>query len=153
MEIDTGSAVTLLPEAIYKTVSTEPLQESNIKLCTYSGEKLEVKGSATCKVEYGNETYKFPIVVLAGNGPTLLGRNWLYHILIQWTKLFHSILNQFPICYRNIRRCSLIRLACIQVEGEHVHVDQAATPRFCKPCLLPFAMKEKVEAELRKLQV
>ena len=83
MEIDTGSAVTILPEVIYKTVSTEPLQESNIKLRTYSGEKLAVKGSATCKVEYGNETYKLPVVVIAGNGPTLLGRNWLHHIPIQ----------------------------------------------------------------------
>ena len=51
VEINTGSAVTILPEAIYKTVSIEHLQESNIKHCTYTGEKLEVKGSATCKVE------------------------------------------------------------------------------------------------------
>ena len=33
-----------------------------------------------------------------------------------------------------------------------IHIDLAATPRFCKPRPLPFAMKEKVEDELRKLQ-
>ena len=35
MKIDTGSAVMILPEAFYKTISTDPVQESNIKLCTY----------------------------------------------------------------------------------------------------------------------
>ena len=67
--------------------SNETLQESNIKLCIYSGEKLEVKGSAICKVEYHTVIYKLPVVILAGNGPTLLGCSWLYHIPIQWTKL------------------------------------------------------------------
>ena len=33
-----------------------------------------------------------------------------------------------------------------------IHIDPAVTPRFCKPRPLPFAMKEKVEDELRKLQ-
>ena len=38
MEIDTGSVVTVLPESTYRYISTEPLQESTIKLCTHSGE-------------------------------------------------------------------------------------------------------------------
>lgn len=45
METDTGSAVTILPESTYRAISTEPLLESSIQLCTYSREKLEVKGS------------------------------------------------------------------------------------------------------------
>ena len=71
MEIETGSAVIVLPESIYRAISTESLQESTIKLCTYSGEKLEVKGTAMCKVEYDDKTYRLPVIVLAGNGPIL----------------------------------------------------------------------------------
>ena len=55
MEIDTGSAVTVLPESTYRSILTEPLQESTIKLCTYSGEQLEVKGTAMCKVKYDDK--------------------------------------------------------------------------------------------------
>jgi len=79
MEIDTGSAVTIFPEATYRTISTDPLQDTTIKLCAYSGEKLEVKGSALCKVEHDCKTYELPVVVLADNGPISLGRSWLYH--------------------------------------------------------------------------
>ena len=50
MEIDTGSAVTVLPESTYRSISAEPLQESTIKLCTYSGEQLKVKGTACAKL-------------------------------------------------------------------------------------------------------
>ena len=32
MEIDTGPAATILPETIYKTIVTEPLQESTFVL-------------------------------------------------------------------------------------------------------------------------
>jgi len=80
MEIDTGSAVTILPEATYRAISTDPLQDTTIKLCTYSGEKLEVKGSGLCEVEYDGKTNELPVVVLAGNGLILLGYSWLYHI-------------------------------------------------------------------------
>ena len=67
----TGSAVTVLPESIYTAISAEPLQESTIKLCTYTGEQLEVKGTAMCKVEYDGKTYRLSVIVLAGNGPIL----------------------------------------------------------------------------------
>ena len=106
MEIDTGSAVTILPEFVYKSISTEPLEESTIKLCTYSGEKLEVKGTAMCKVEYNGKTYKLPVVVLAGNGPILLGRSWLYHIPLQWTKLFLQCFTHQSTCRQFVTKVS-----------------------------------------------
>ena len=40
-----------------------------------------------CKVKYDGKTYRLPVVVLAGNGPILLGHSWLYHIPLQWTKV------------------------------------------------------------------
>ena len=176
MEIDTGSAVTILPETTYKTVATEPLQESTIKLCTYSREKLEVRGSAMCKVEYGNGTYKLPVVVLAGNGPVLLGCNWLHHIPIQWTRLFNSVLTiNEPIVhllqkYQEVFSDNIgtytggkvnihidpavMPRFCKPTGGKvNIHIDPAVMPRFCKPRTLPFAIEEKVEAELQKLQV
>ena len=91
MKIDTGSAMTVFPESTYRSISTEPLQESTIKLCTYSREQLEVKGTAMCKVENDDKVYRLPVVALAGNGPILLSCSWLYHILLQWNKLFYSV--------------------------------------------------------------
>jgi len=33
-----------------------------------------------------------------------------------------------------------------------IFIDLSVTPKFCKPRTIPFAIKEKVEAELKKLQ-
>ena len=43
MEIDTGSAVSIMSESKFKEISSEPLQESLVNLCTYSGEKISVR--------------------------------------------------------------------------------------------------------------
>ena len=48
-----------------------------MNLCTYSGEKLRVKGEVMCNVEYDGKMYVLPLVIIAGNVPTLIGRNWL----------------------------------------------------------------------------
>ena len=63
-----------------------------VNLCTYSGEKIQVKGKAMCNVEYEGKHYVLPIVVTSGSGPTLLGRTWLQHISLNWSKLFQAIL-------------------------------------------------------------
>ena len=92
MEIDTGSAVTIMSESCFKQIASDPLRESVVNLCTYSGEKIQVKGEAMCNVEYEGKHYVLPIVVTSGSGPTLLGRTWLQHISLNWSKLFQAIL-------------------------------------------------------------
>ena len=76
MEVDTGSAVSIISDSVFNSVF-EPatLQETEPKLCTYSGEKLPIKGKITCEVSYGGQTYTLQLIVLAGEGPGLLGHD------------------------------------------------------------------------------
>jgi len=74
MEIDTGAVVSIMIEKIYGDFIRE-LQGSLANLCTYSGEKLSVKGEAMCNVEYDGKMYVLPLVIIGGSGPTLIGRN------------------------------------------------------------------------------
>ena len=69
MELDTGSAVSIMSESKFKEISSDPLQESQVNLCTYSGEKISVQGEATCNVEYEGKQYELPIIIISGNGP------------------------------------------------------------------------------------
>ena len=52
MEIDTGSAVSIISESVYKNFfkaqTSETLQQTEAKLCTYPSEQLPVKGKLTC---------------------------------------------------------------------------------------------------------
>ena len=46
MELDAGVAISVINELAYTTILAQqpPLQKSNVKLCTYSGEQLIVLG-------------------------------------------------------------------------------------------------------------
>ena len=48
MEIDTGSSVSIISDSVFSSVfETATLQETEVKLCTYSGEQSPVKGKIT----------------------------------------------------------------------------------------------------------
>lgn len=84
MEVDTGASIFLISEDTYKafwpTLQRPTLQPSARKLHTYTGEKVEVQGSLTVDVTYGSQQQTLPLLVVAGSGPSLLGRDWLQKI-------------------------------------------------------------------------
>ena len=78
MELDTGASLTIMSEKIQqKKLPNLELQPSTVTLKTYSGEQLKVLGQAQVKVIYKTQKVDAPLVVVAGEGPTLFGRNWL----------------------------------------------------------------------------
>ena len=155
MEIDTGSAVSIMSESKFKGISSEPLQESLVNLCTYSGEKISVQGEAMCNVEYEGKQYSLPIVVISGNGPTLLGRSWLQHISLNWKKLFQPVLkvdDQLTQLLESFSDVFKDELGTLQGDKVSIHIDSTVPPKFCKARSLPYAMREKVEKELQNLE-
>ena len=76
MELDTGAAVSVISEHTYH--STWPhdrpaLQQSSIKLQTYSGEELEVIGSISVQVCYEDQQEELPLLVVRGTGVQPVG--------------------------------------------------------------------------------
>lgn len=58
------------------------LQPSNRTLSTYSGEELDVQGFLTVNVTYGTQQETLSLLVIGGNGLSLLGRGWLVNICL-----------------------------------------------------------------------
>ena len=78
MEVDTGASVSIMAEATYhKLCPGRGLSTTHIRLQTYSKEPITVVGSVNVQVSYDGQTAQLPLVVVKGDGPTLLGRNWL----------------------------------------------------------------------------
>ena len=155
MEIDTGSAVSIMSELKFKEISSDPLQESQVNLCTYSGEKISVQGEAMCNVKYEGKQYELPIVVISGNGPTLLGRSWLQHISLNWSNLLQPVLkvdDQLTQLLESFSDVFKDELGTIQGEKVTIYIDPTIPPKFCKARSLPYAMREKVEKELQTLE-
>ena len=63
------------------------LKESKIFLRTYTGEKIRPKGITDVVVEHDNQIHCLPLLVLKGNGPNLIGRNWQENICLNWKSI------------------------------------------------------------------
>lgn len=61
-----------------------PLETTRTQLKDYQGRLLNLKGVAEVPVEYKGQKYQLPLVIVAGNWPALLGRNWLERVRLNW---------------------------------------------------------------------
>ena len=66
----------------------EKLRVSGLVLKTYINEPMQVRGTLNVPVQYESPLKKLVLVVIAGNGPSLFGRNRLNHISLNWRKIF-----------------------------------------------------------------
>ena len=108
-------------------------------------------GARKVQVYYEGQMATLPLVVVEGNGPTLLGRNWLGSIRIDWCKIHYSpsagiqnLLEKYDEVFEG-------KLGTFKGRPTKIVVDSDATPRFCKACTLPYAMRAKVEEEIEQL--
>ena len=91
MEVDTGAAVSIISN---KTRNSIPnlrklvLQSTSAKLRTYTGETIQVVGELSVKVEYHGQNAVLPLLVVQEEGPSLIGRNWLTQIRLDWKNVF-----------------------------------------------------------------
>ena len=97
MEVDTGASESLISETLYyKLWPGRGLKRTSIRLQTYSKEPIVVVGTTDVHVAYEGQTATLPLVVVRGDGPTLMGRNWLGHIRVKcksWTvRAFKQVL-------------------------------------------------------------
>ena len=81
MELDTGAAVSVMSEQTYKTVwnaeKAPPMQPAKVQLHVYTGGTIPVVGVVNVTVNHNNQTKQLPLLIVKGEGPTLLGRDWL----------------------------------------------------------------------------
>ena len=155
MEIDTGASVSIISENTYESVFTAKPQlcrNNEVELRTYTGQKIPVVGSCTVTVSHNNQTVQLPLLVVSGNGPNLLGRDWLRHLQLAW----HTIrqVNHSTSASAIAEHYSeLFRDELGELKGQTVHINMKADakPRFCKARAVPFAMKQQVDDELDRL--
>ena len=88
-----------------------------------------------------------PLLVVAGVGASLLGRNWLEKITLNWKAIhtvnldqLQSVLNQYTEVFKP-------GVGMLKDYKAHIFVDSTVSPKFCKARSLPYAMKPLVETQ------
>ncbi|KAK9720972.1 Retroviral aspartyl protease [Popillia japonica] len=158
MEVDTGAAVSTISLKQFKAKYAQKLiQPTSILLRTYTGKVIKPVGKSRVKIKYENQTTDGDIYVLNGNMDTILGRDWLTKIKINWSQLhklttgseddykskMQNLLNKFDFLFTNEldkiykRECKLQTTEC--------------TPIFMRPRPVPYSLKENANYKLRSV--
>ena len=94
-------------------------------------------------MEHNGQSVPLPLIITEGRGPTLLGRNWMEALRLDWRTIFKIGCN-----------LSLRQVLADDFKGElgelrgvkaKIHIDDKARLYFRKSRQVPFAICKKVE--------
>ena len=162
MELDTGAAVTVMSLSAFERVGdVKNLESTSLRLRTYTGELVRPVGVGQVDVVYEGQELVLPVTVVRGNVPTLLGRDWLTSLRLNWTQMFPKetevcrlaaggdgvmeLLAEFPTVFTE-------KLGCLKDYKVHVPVSDNAEPKYFKARSVPYSMRARVEEELDRLE-
>ena len=161
MEIDTGTSKTILNEATYGRLrdALGPLQTTKAALSTYTGERIPVLGAVMVPVEYEGKKKNLSALIVAGNGPNLLGRDWFEQIRLDWSTIFHmhmaseinpqSALQSVLAKYPDVFMEGLGTLKGVKVK---IYVDQERRTQIYQSKISALRIETNVELELERLE-
>lgn len=138
MEVDTGAAHSVISEKTFESWwPGKSFEQTTIRLQSYSREPIPVKGCCYVKLEYESQTGVMPLLIVAGSGPTLLGRDWLSQIHLNWREIHH------------VHSASLMQHHSVFEEGlgtfkgfqAKINVDPNAAPHFHPARYVPYALR------------
>lgn len=156
MELDTGASVTIIPKSIWTDVlASKPVERTDVKLRSYSGHEIPVIGEARVQVAYRDQEAVLPVVITGNDGPVLMGRDWLSVLKLDWGQIKQISLESVnKLDSLRTKYSSLFdgNLGTIKGVTAHLKLNENAVPQFFKPRPVPFALKEKIADELRRLE-
>ena len=109
-------------------------------------------GCCNVNAEYNGQYAQLALLVVGGSGPTLLGRDWLSQIRLDWHQIHHvhsaslqALLARYPVVFQE-------GLGTLQGYQAKILVEPGAVPRFNTARSVPYALRDKVDQELQRLQ-
>ena len=92
------------------------------------------------------------LLIVAGCGPTLMGRDWLSRIRLNWQQIHHlcteslqAVLARYPAVFQE-------GLGTLKGYQANIHVDPDAVLRYNAARSVPYALRDLVDRELQRLQ-
>ena len=89
MQVDTGASATIISSSTYSTLweVPPPLSETKATLKTYIGEVIPVLGTLKTHVSCKQQAHDLNLFVVKGDGPSILGRDWLRFLRLDWREI------------------------------------------------------------------
>ncbi len=154
MEMDTGAAVSVISASTRTQLFPEcPLRNSPAILTTYTGEQMALAGEMQVEVRYGKQREVLTLFVVEGKGPSLVGRDWLGKIRLDWNSItmvsshnrVEALLQKFPQVFEE----GMGKMNTFQAS---LQLKPGTTPKFVEARPIPFSLKQAIEQELDRLE-
>ena len=163
MELDTGSALTILRVSMVHEHFDLPLQPTSTMLKPYAGDRLRPKDVFRARV-YNGQEFEADAYVVDSDGPALFGCDWLQNIVFDWRSLHNIKANatSAPLSDGTRRRLDALRSRYAAVFGSdrghlqpscgYLMLRDGAQPKFLMARPLPYALRDRVGLELDRLE-
>ena len=129
------------------------LEPTDVQLWTYTAESVSVLGSLPVVVKYQEQQHKLSVLVVKGGGSSLIGRDWLADLKLNWSAIKHlhaeEELQKFISKYPSVFSDELGSMKGIAAE---LKLKSGARPKFCRPRPVLYALREAVERKLDTLE-
>ncbi|GFW19287.1 uncharacterized protein K02A2.6 [Trichonephila clavipes] len=155
MELDTGGAVSVMSIGNFRKISKKPIKPTNIVFKTYKGDSIIPLGYVTVRVQYKNQKVNLNLYIVKENLDTILGREWLYKIHLDWPaiKAFRAKTEQnLNNLLREYKDIFDDKLGEINNYEAKLKLRHGVKPIFCRVRTVPFALKGRVEKENDRLE-
>lgn len=158
-ELDTGSKISAISEKCYNYMFSEyTIKKDNIKLCSYSGSRIEPIGFilVNAMIENNNQTNLKLYVIRNGSRP-LLGRSWIQKFNINQLQCINNILlidNEYHDRFINELKYDYSSVFTDKIGECKKQIKLQLTdnkPVFVRARPVPLALRAAVEREINRL--
>lgn len=114
-EVDSGATASVISEETYRRTwghKPPPIKPSTLRLRTYTGQAIPHVGVIHVNIAAGSQRAEGRLVIAKGSVPSLLGRDWLRKIKLNWHEIKYThttedILHQYSDVFREELSSSL----------------------------------------------
>lgn len=149
-KLDTGAQANVIPYSLVQRQGKKHMiKPTNVKLSTYTGNKIAVKGKCNWKVKYKKKSFVLEFIVVKSEAKPILGIQTCEEMgLIKRVMTLNkdgeiNILKEYADVFEGI--------GCL--DGEHtIRIDNSVTPTVHPPRKVPVTLREKLKAELNRME-
>ena len=126
-------------------------RSTKVKSKAYIGVQIPVCGEVWLPVVYDQQKRVLSLIVVDGDGPLLLGRNWLKELQLNWHSIF--LVNKTEMLSDILKRHDKVfnkGLGTIKGFKTDIKLQDDTKPVFCKARPVPYALRQKVEEEISR---
>ncbi|CAB0017581.1 unnamed protein product [Nesidiocoris tenuis] len=157
MEVDTGSTYSLMAtENFHQLRIPAPIFDCNVHLKTYNNASLRITKYAQVKILSNGKNIEGKLFLLDGKFDTILGRDWLYKLQLDWASIKKISHRNYPQLIMNLMAdyedLFSPGIGKLKDTVETLHLKPNSIPVYFKARRVPLALQPAYERELERLE-